>query len=88
MKAKLTKRAVEGVLPAANDVFLWDTELHGFGVKITPKGARVYIFQYWYGGRSRRYTLGRHGESMTRSSTSRWSAPESGRWGVRSRARC
>lgn len=65
MKAKLTKRAVEGVLPAANDVFLWDTELPGFGCKITPKGARVYVFQYWYGGRARRYTLGRHGQSVT-----------------------
>lgn len=41
MKGKITKRAVESIRPSARDTFLWDTELKGFGCKITPKGARV-----------------------------------------------
>ncbi|MCH7540791.1 MAG: tyrosine-type recombinase/integrase [Proteobacteria bacterium] len=65
MKVKITKRAVEAIAPGARDVFLWDTELPGFGCKITPRGARVYVLQYWAGGRARRYTLGRHGQTMT-----------------------
>ena len=65
MKVKITKRAVEAIAPGARDVFLWDTELPGFGCKITPRAARVYVLQYWAGERARRYTLGRHGVTMT-----------------------
>ncbi len=65
MKAKITKRTVECIAPGDRDLFLWDTELRGFGCKVTPKGARIYVLQYWNGGRSRRYTIGRHGEGLT-----------------------
>lgn len=65
MKCKIAKRTVESVAPEPRDVFLWDTEIPGFGVKVTPRGKRVYILQYWYGGRSRRCTIGRHGADLT-----------------------
>ena len=65
MKTKITKKSVEGVKPGVRDVFLWDSEMPGFGCKVTPKGARVYLVQYWSNGRARRYTLGRHGAGMT-----------------------
>lgn len=65
MKPKITKRSVESIKPAERDVFLWDTELTGFGCKATPKGSRVYLLQYWRHGRARRYTIGRHGQGMT-----------------------
>ena len=65
MKAKITKKSVEGVKPGVRDVFLWDTEMPGFGCKVTPKGGRVYLVQYWSNRRARRYTLGRHGAGMT-----------------------
>jgi integrase len=65
MKIKLTKRSVESKRPGPRDAFLWDTELPGFGCKITPKGARVYLLQYWHGGRARRFTIGRHGIECT-----------------------
>lgn len=65
MKGKITKRAVESIQPALRDTFLWDTELPGFGCKITPKGARVYVLQYSRAGRDRRLTLGRHGIDLT-----------------------
>lgn len=70
---KVTKRSVDALSPAASDLFLWDTDLKGFGVKITPNAAKSYVLQYRLGGRSaktRRYTIGRHG--------SPWS-PESAR---------
>ncbi len=65
MKGKITKRAVEGVAPSSCDVFLWDTEILGFGVKVTPGGKRVYVLQYTFGGRTRRYTIGHHGVDAT-----------------------
>ena len=64
MRAKLTKRAVEAVKPSAGDVFLWDTALRGYGVKITPTGRRVFVVQYDAPNLhrvSRRYTVGQFG---------------------------
>jgi len=48
------------------DVFTWDDEVRGFGLKITPTGRRVYVAQYRpAGGRrstTKRITLGEHGK--------------------------
>ena len=65
MRRKITKRTVEAIAAGARDQFVWDTEIRGFGVKITPKGARIYVLQYSRGNRDRRVTLGRHGPSFT-----------------------
>lgn len=62
--ARITKSAVDRLEPAERDGFLWDDRLPGFGVKVTPAGRKVYIYQYRLGGRGskvRRYTIGRHG---------------------------
>ena len=64
VRRKITKRAVDGVGPGQSDQFIWDTELKGFGLKVTPAGNKVYILQYRTGGRgtpTKRFTIGRHG---------------------------
>jgi integrase len=64
MLAKITKRAVDALLPNGADQFLWDSDLKGFGLKVTAGGNKVYILQYRKGGRgapTRRVTIGRHG---------------------------
>lgn len=64
MLAKLTKRTVDAARAGDRDRFLWDRELKGFGLKITPRDRRVYLFQYWAPGLHRvrrRMTLGSHG---------------------------
>ena len=61
---KITKSTVDAVLSGARDWMLWDDKLSGFGLKVTPKGAKIFIFQYRMGGRGnpvRRYTIGRFG---------------------------
>jgi hypothetical protein len=64
MLTRITKRAVDAVNPSDSDQFLWDSDLKGFGLKITPAGNKVYILQYRKGGRgtpTKRITIGRHG---------------------------
>jgi integrase len=63
--ARITKRAVDAARPASRDTYLWDDGLSGFGLKVTPTGRKVYLVQYRLGGRkgrTRRVTIGQHGE--------------------------
>ena len=62
MKSKLTKTAVEAIKPGLKDAYAWDDRVHGFGVKVTPRGARIYVIKYRSGGAQRWIVLGRHGE--------------------------
>lgn len=65
---RITKASVDGLKPSDRDSFLWDDRLPGFGCKVTPKGAKVFIYQYRLGGRGspvRRYTIGKHGALTT-----------------------
>ena len=57
----LSKRTVEGLSVEDRDAIFWDRRLLGFGVRVYPSGARVYVVQTRSGGRSRRVTVGRHG---------------------------
>ncbi len=65
MAIKIAKRAVDGMQPEAKDAFLWDGDVKGFGLKVTPTGSKVYILQYRQAGRVRRYTIGKHGSPWT-----------------------
>ena len=62
-KYKLTKRIVETQKPSTKYVIIWDTEISGFGLKITPKGRRAYFLYYrTQDGRERRPSIGVHGD--------------------------
>ena len=65
LRCKLTKRSVDALKSDVRDQFIWDTEVPGFGCKVTPKGARIYILQYGRRGRDFRVTIGRHGSGVT-----------------------
>ncbi len=61
---RISKRRVDATKPGARDVYLWDADLAGFGLKVTPTGSKVYLVQYRIDGRkgrTRRVTIGRHG---------------------------
>jgi len=60
---KLTKRTVEAQSPGQKDTILWDTDLKGFGCKVTPSGRRSYFLYYRNAsGSQRRPAIGTHGE--------------------------
>ncbi len=61
-KMKLTLQTVNSLKPQAKEYVAWDTELKGFGCKVTPKGKRVFIVQYrGPDGTVRKLTLGAFG---------------------------
>lgn len=64
---KITKRNVDSApIPAGNDTYFWDTELRGFGLRVTPRGVRSYVVQYRMPGLpARRVTIGIHGSPWT-----------------------
>jgi integrase len=65
---KVNKRTIDALRPGPSAAFLWDEDLSGFGVKITPAGALSYVLQYRMGGReakTQRFTIGGHGSPWT-----------------------
>ena len=67
MKQRITKRLVDSLEPADRPTFVWDSDLSGFGVKLTPAGRKVYILQYRALGDTwkkapKRITIGKHGD--------------------------
>lgn len=62
---KLTKSFIDRLEIPPKDVIHWDTEVRGFGVKITPSGRKVFLVQYRPAGsvgNPRKFTIGTHGE--------------------------
>ena len=63
-KLKLTKGAIDALPTGAKDIVYWDSGCPGFGVKVTPRGRKVFIVLYRSGGagsRLRKYTIGPYG---------------------------
>jgi Arm DNA-binding domain len=63
-RLKLTKSAIDALPTSAKEIVYWDSGCPGFGVKVTPKGRKVFIVLYRAGGvgsRLRKYTIGPHG---------------------------
>jgi integrase len=64
-KLKLTKRAIDALEPGEKRETYWDTEIVGFGLRITPSDGRVYVLKYRVGNRQRWFRIGRHGSPWT-----------------------
>ena len=59
--AKITKRSVDAAPPGAQEYFIWDEELKGFGLRVYPSGRKMYLAQFRADGRARRVNIGLHG---------------------------
>ena len=60
--AALTERRIRAAKPRAEAWTLWDADIKGFGVRVTPAGTKSYLLMYRAGGRLRRWTFGRVAE--------------------------
>ena len=69
MTTKLTKRVIDAAMPADRDLYVFDKDVKGFGIKITRRGAKIYFADYRVGGgrgaKKERFTIGRHGSPWT-----------------------
>jgi integrase len=69
MRAKITKRVVDGVEPRETTYLVRDAEVKGFVLVVTPTSAKSYAVDYRAGsGRGspkRRLTIGKHGSPWT-----------------------
>ena len=58
----LSKRVLDRLSVNGKDAIFWDRDLAGFGVRVYPSGKKVFVVQTRAFGRSKRVTLGTHGE--------------------------
>ncbi|AIL13458.1 hypothetical protein IM40_08105 [Candidatus Paracaedimonas acanthamoebae] len=66
-KAKLTKRVVETAAPHSTErLFIWDTEVKGFNLRIYPTGRKTYFLQYRnQAHKTHKIKIGVHGNITT-----------------------
>jgi hypothetical protein len=63
-RVKFTAATIESIRPASKRVDYFDATLRGFGLRVTPTGAKTWF--YWYRlptGKARRWTIGRYGRA-------------------------
>jgi integrase len=63
-RIRLTKSAIDALPTPSSDLVYWDVGFPGFGVKVTPKGRKVFVVLYRTGGagsKVRKYTIGPYG---------------------------
>ena|SRR5690606_3302329 len=65
---KLTKKTIDNLVSPkptsegkATQAFYRDTELTGFGLKLTSAGTKIYIVEARVQGKPKRITIGKHG---------------------------
>jgi len=55
---KLTKRIFDAAKADSKELFIWDSQLKGFGLRVKPSGNKSFLIQYRNSGhKTRRYTL-------------------------------
>lgn len=60
--AKLTKKVCDALAPSDKEIFAWDGELRGFGLRVKPSGAKTFIVQYkTRQGATRRFAIAKSG---------------------------
>lgn len=80
-RLKITKRGVDSLKTTGKRYVAWDTEVSGFGIRVSPIGSKVYVFFYRVGGgragRKRWATVGKHGTitpDQAREIAQRWAS--------------
>ena len=62
---RLNKGAIDAIAPNDKDAFYWDDALRGFGLKVKPRGRKVFVLQTRLQGQPKRFTIGVFGQPWT-----------------------
>lgn len=60
MKIFFTARTIDALQPELKQADYWDTNLVGFGIRVSPRGIKTWTLLYRYQRRQRRLGLGRY----------------------------
>lgn len=61
MNKKLNAKTVNALSVTGKRYRVWDTEIKGFNVRVTPKGKKLYVFTYRHQGIQKEFTIDQHG---------------------------
>ena len=64
-KVKLNKRNADALVPQDGQVFLWDSDVSGVGIRCRPNGRKYFVLKYRFENRQRRVTVGSYGSPWT-----------------------
>ncbi len=64
-RQRISKRFVDGLAADGKDRIFWDSDILGFGLRVSAIGRITYILQYRIEGRQRRFKIGSHGSPWT-----------------------
>jgi integrase len=63
MGKRIVEKSIKKLVsPELGNRIEWDSEIPGFGVRVTAAGVTSFVLDYRISGRQRRYTIGRHPE--------------------------
>ncbi len=68
-KLHLIKSAIDDLVAGHSDTVYWDDSVPGFGLKLTPRGRKVFIVLYRTQdghSRLRKYTIGTYGQTTVK----------------------
>ena len=80
MKRKLTDDNVEAATGdrKRQQLFIWDTNTAGLGIRVTKKGKKSWVFRYSIDGRDRRLTIDAYPSMDLTAARPRVASPRSG----------
>lgn len=64
-KVKLNKRNADALVPQDGQVFLWDNDVSGFGIRCRSNGRKYFVLKYRFENRQRWITIGGYGSPWT-----------------------
>ena len=57
---KFTDLSIKYLKAVSKDMIFWCEGMTGFGIKVSPKGSKTWVFQYRIDGRGRRMVIGKY----------------------------
>ena len=55
---KFTSKGIAALKPKSERFEVWEDSRTGFGLRVTPKGRKSFVYMYRFDGKARRLTLG------------------------------